>query len=152
MKLSGIFAEKAVVLDLKSREKTGAIRELVGELQRAGSLAKREMDKVLSALYDREKLGSTGIGKGVAVPHAKHDSVKGVIGIVGLSKEGIDYRALDGQLVHVLFLFLSGPDSKEDHMRVLKSISSLLREEDLCRFIRMAETQREVVEILQEAE
>jgi len=151
MNLGEIFAEKAVVLDLKSRDKNGAIRELVDELQRTGSLAKRQVEKVLSALYEREKLGSTGIGKGMAVPHAKHGSVKRVIGIMGLSKEGVEYRALDGQLVHVVFLFLSNPDSKEEHIRVLECLSSLLREEDLCRFIRAAKTQKEAIELLQEA-
>src|ERR1044071_3732688 len=99
MKLNEFIVKDAIVSDLKATDRDGAIRELVTSLAGAGALPQDAIDEVVSALIKREQNGSTGFGKGVAVPHVKHPKVKKMAGTVGRSATGIDFAALDHQPV-----------------------------------------------------
>ncbi len=98
---------------------------------------------------ERDKMGTTGIGNGVAVPHAKHPAVSRTVGTIGLSSQGV---ALDGGAVHVLFLLLSPPDQSEHHLRLLENISRHLRENLFCRFLKQARTDTEIRQVLEDVD
>jgi PTS system fructose-specific IIA component/PTS system nitrogen regulatory IIA component len=100
----------------------------------------------------REELGSTGIGRGVAVPHTKHASVEKLIGTVGVSPAGLDFESLDGQSASLFFLLVSPPDRPGDHLRALENISRQLRDETFCRFLRQSKSPDDILQLLEEAD
>ena len=107
MKLKEFIVSDAIVAELKSSDRDGALRELVTSLSEAGALPAEAVDEVVSALIKREHDGSTGFGKGVAVPHVKHAKVGKMAGTIGRSVNGIDFAALDHQPVYCVVLLLS---------------------------------------------
>src|SRR5690606_39826687 len=97
------------------------IREMAGALMQSGSISDDQFDSVVEAILKREELGSTGIGRGVAVPHTKHPTVDRLCGAVAVSQDGVEFDSLDGEKVHLLFLLVSPPDRPGDHLRALRS-------------------------------
>lgn len=152
MKLLDFVVGDAILTDLAAGSRDEAIREIVRSLVEAGSIPKDAMEDVIDAIIKREEMGSTGIGNGVAVPHAKHKSVKELVATVALSRQGVDFQSLDGQDVHILFLLVSPPDRPGDHLRALKTISRHLRKEDFCNFLKQAQSREDVLELLREAD
>ena len=152
MKLGDIIPEGGIVDDLKSTEKEDVIREMVQALVKTGRLDESTSGKVVKALMDREELGSTGIGAGVAVPHAKHDSITDLVGAFGRSRKGINFDALDGEPVHILFLLLSSKSASGAHLEALAYISRLVRDEKFVKFLREAKDVAGLRELLQEAD
>lgn len=152
MKLSDFVVREAIVVDLQAVGKEEAIREIVRSLHTAGKLAESEIDSVSRAILSREELGSTGIGQGVAVPHTRHPTVDRLIGTVALSPRGVDFAALDGEPVDILFLLVSPPNQPGDHLRALENISRHLKDERFVNFLRQAKTRETVVELLDEAD
>src|SRR5213076_3148817 len=128
------------------------IKEMVQALVKAGRIEEATSKKVVKALMDREELGSTGIGAGVAVPHARHDSVTELIGAFGRSKKGINFDALDGEPVHVLFLLLSSKGASGAHLESLAYISRLVRDDKYVKFLRDAKDAKELRALLGEAD
>ncbi len=112
-------------LDAGSMEE--AIGELVGGLTAAGHVPKASAADVTSAFIRREQLGSTAIGGGYAVPHVKHPAITKLVGAIGYSPDGIDFRALDGELVNMVILLISPPNQPGDHLRALERISRFFR-------------------------
>ena len=112
MKLSDFVIREAVIPDLSARSKEGVIREMVESLRIAGHVGNGEEERVIKAIMKREEQGTTGIGRGVAVPHTKHAGTARLIGNVALSRTGIDFCSLDGEPVHVLFLLVHRPTSR----------------------------------------
>lgn len=152
MKLTEIFAEENVVPDVAATQKREVITELVNVLCESGAVAPSAAKGLVRALMRREELGTTGIGRGVAVPHAKHSGVKGVIGALGRSERGVEFDALDGQPVHLIFLLVSAPDAVEAHLEAMKKVTLLLRNGDFCTFMKRAKGRAELVELLAEAD
>jgi PTS system fructose-specific IIA component/PTS system nitrogen regulatory IIA component len=152
MKLSDFFAPENIVAELASARKEDAIHEMVLQLCASGSLPKAQSAAVEKAILRREELGSTGIGKGVAVPHAKVVGIKGVIGAFGRSRTGVDFNSLDGQPVYLVFLLVSAPDTVEPHLEALRKITALLKDEDICSFLRRAANRQEMADLLREAD
>ena len=150
MKLMEFLVEEAIVFDLKSRDKAGVLREMVEALKSAQKISPKDTENILEALAKREKLGSTGIGGGVAVPHTKHVSISRLMGTLARSKSGIEFDALDGEPVHLLFLLLSPSESSSSHLAALERIATLIRDNDFRRFIAMAHSKKEMLEILKE--
>ena len=107
MKLKDFIVADAIVAELAASDRDGALRELVTSLSTAGALPADAVDDVVAALIKREQNGSTGFGKGVAVPHVKHPKVTKMVGTVGRSVNGIDFAALDNQPVYSIVLVLS---------------------------------------------
>ena len=152
MKLSDFVVREAVAVDLQATTKEEAIREIVAGLRDAGRLGEGDLDGVIRAILNREELGSTGIGQGVAVPHTRHPSVDRLIGTVALSPRGVDFSALDGEPVDILFLLVSPPNQPGDHLRALENISRHLKDEQFVRFLRQAKSREQVLEVLDEAD
>jgi len=152
MKLSDFVVREAVNVDLQATSKEEAIREIVSGLQAAGRLTESDLDSVIRAIMSREDLGSTGIGQGVAVPHTRHPTVDRLIGTVALSRRGVEFAALDGEPVDILFLLVSPPNQPGDHLRALENISRHLKDEHFVRFLRQAETREQVLDVLDEAD
>lgn len=151
MELSDFLVESALVEEMASKEKEPAIRELVVSLNRAGEIKPKDLESVVEALMKREELGSTGIGKGVAVPHARHPAIKKLVGAFGHSTKGIEFVALDGEPVHAIFLLISPLASSGQHLEALALISRMLRNNTFCRLLRETTGRDKLVELLRDA-
>ena len=116
------------------------------------AIADGEVESIVKAILKREELGSTGIGRGVAVPHTKHPSVNKLVGTVAVSAEGIDFNSLDGEKVQLFFLLISPPDRPGDHLRALENISRQLRDDTFCKFLKQAKTADDIRQLLDEAD
>lgn len=126
MILSQVFSPKAINIDLESSEKDEVFEEIVEGFISSDSNLNRSA--VLSALLERESKLSTGIGKGIAVPHGVCAGVSGVKGFIGISREGIDFDSLDNEPVHLIFTMVSGLDDCEYHLQVIKRLAEVLKE------------------------
>jgi PTS system fructose-specific IIA component/PTS system nitrogen regulatory IIA component len=146
------IAPSAIIDELDATTKDEVLAELVDVLVDSGQLRPESRKGVLTALRNREKLGSTGIGQGVAIPHAKHPSIKNIIAAFGRSREGLPFDALDGEKVHIFFLLLSNHDSASKHLECLAYISKHIREDTFRRFLRNARDTDEIRELLAEAD
>jgi len=152
MKLSQIVPEGAIIARLSSSDRDQVISELVGALVSSGAADAKLRDELIARVLERERRGSTGFGRGVAVPHVKHKSVKGMAAAVGLSPTGVDFDALDKQPVYSVFLLLSPEDRPEDHLRAMEVIFKNLSKETFRRFLRQAGTVEEVRTLLEESD
>lgn len=152
MKFTDFVSRDAIIADLEADDKEGVIREMAGGLAKAGGIAPQELDGIVKAILKREELGSTGIGRGVAVPHTKHASVERLIGSVAVSREGVDFNSLDGEKVQLVFLLVSPPDRPGDHLRALENISRQLRDDTFCRFLKQSKSAEDVMLLLDEAD
>ena len=152
MKFGDFVSSDAIRAQLKAEDKEGAIREMIGALLEAGKIAPGEVESIVKAIMKREELGSTGIGRGVAVPHTKHASVGSLIATVAISPRGLDFSSLDGEDVYILFLLVSPPDRPGDHLRGLETITRHLKSDDFCRFLRQSNTREKIVDLLKEVD
>jgi mannitol/fructose-specific phosphotransferase system IIA component (Ntr-type) len=152
MKFADFICRDAIRSRLAAVDKEGAIREMVQALSDAGQVEAEESESIIKAILKREELGSTGIGRGVAVPHTKHPSVDHLVGTVAVSGPGVDFTSLDGEVVHLFFLLVSPPDRPGDHLRALESISRQLRDDTFCRFLKQAKTTEDIQLLLNEAD
>jgi PTS system fructose-specific IIA component/PTS system nitrogen regulatory IIA component len=152
MKFSDFVKGDTILADLSATDKRGVIRELVTSLVEHGRIRAAELEGICTAIMNREELGSTGIGRGVAVPHTKHPSVDQLVGTVGVSSGGVDFQSLDGEKVQLIFLLISPPDRPGDHLRALENISRQLHDETFCRFLKKAKSADDIRQILEEAD
>lgn len=126
MRLTDILKESSVISDIKGTTKEETLTELAGQLKAAGLV--KDVDSVVRIIMEREALGSTGIGDGVAIPHGKMKGPGGVLVAFGRSRQGVDFDAVDGQPAHIFFLVLAPEDSASLHLKVLSRISKILRD------------------------
>ncbi len=152
MKFADFVSTEAIQADLVAEDKDGVIREMVQSLLNAGGVQEEEFESIVKAILKREELGSTGIGRGVAVPHTKHPSVDRLVGTVAVSREGVDFQSLDGEKVHLFFLLISPPDRPGDHLRALENISRQLRNDTFCRFLKQSKSADDIRQLLEEAD
>lgn len=152
MKFADFVSSEAIVADLESDDKESVIREVTRSLVSSGQIAEDDYESIVAAIMKREELGSTGIGRGVAVPHTKHPSVDRLVGTVGVSAEGVDFNSLDGEKVQLFFLLISPPDRPGDHLRALENISRQLRDETFCRFLKQSKSADDIRQLLEEAD
>ncbi len=152
MKLSDIMVSDAIVPELKATTRDEAIAELVEALAAAGAIPKSSVSEVSEAVLTREKQATTGIGKGVALPHAKLKGAKKPIGTIGRSSEGLDFSALDGKSVHSVILLLSSPDSPDEHLQAMETIFKHVQRDMFRKFLRQSETQEAIVDLIKEAD
>src|SRR5262249_10233279 len=117
-----------------------------------GKIGQGEVDGIVRAIMKREELGSTGIGRGVAVPHTKHPSVSQLLGTVAVSQSGVDFDSLDGEKVQLFFLLISPPDRPGEHLRALENISRQLRNDSFCKFLKQAKSADDIWQLLVEAD
>ncbi len=127
MKLADILNESCVVADIKGTTKKEILSELAETLKKAKLID--DTGSVVEIIMEREKLGSTGIGDGVAIPHGKMKKLGTILCVAGRSKEGVNFDAVDRQPVHIFFLVLAPEDSASLHLKVLSRISKVLRDQ-----------------------
>ncbi len=151
-KLMDIVAKGAIVPALQSSQRDEVIAELVDGLVKSGYATPAIRDELVARVLEREKRGSTGFGKGVAVPHVKHKSVTKMAAAIGLSPRGVDFRALDTQPVYSVFLLLSPEDRPEEHLQAMEVIFKNLSKDTFRRFLRQATTTEEIITLLEEAD
>jgi mannitol/fructose-specific phosphotransferase system IIA component (Ntr-type) len=152
MRMSDFVVREAIVPDLTATTKEAVIREMVESLRAAGQFKSGDPEDVIRAILKRELLGSTGIGRGVAIPHTKHTSADRLVGTVALSRNGVSFESLDGEPVHVFVLLVSPQDRPGDHLRALENVSRRLRDDSFVRALRSATTREQIWSLLEEAD
>jgi PTS system nitrogen regulatory IIA component len=152
MKLRDFIITDSIVADLKAADRDAAIRELVTSLSTAGSLPADAVEEVVAALVKREQNGSTGFGKGVAVPHVKHPKIKQMAATIGRSAAGIDFTALDHQPVYSIVLLLSPDNHPQQHLQAMNTVFTNLQKDLFRRFLRQSATRQAIVDLLDEAD
>lgn len=152
MKLTEIVSPGAVVPELQATERDDAIVEMIDALIAAGAANAENRDELVASVLERERKGSTGFGRGVAVPHVKHPGVTKMAAAVARSGQGIDFSALDRQPVYSIVLLLSPENSPEEHLKAMEVIFKSLGNETFRRFLRQASTREEIIDLLHEAD
>lgn len=152
MKFSDFISTKAIRPNLKSAGKEDTITELVDSLVDAGDISGDDRDNIIRAIMKREELGSTGIGRGIAIPHTKNAQVEKLVGTVGVSEEGIDFDSVDGNKAHLFFLLISPPDRPGDHLRALENITRQVRNDTFCKFLRQSKQAEDIYQLLEESD
>lgn len=144
MRMSDFVVREAIIPDLTSTTKEGVIREMVESLRNAGYFKGGEPEDIIKAILKRETLGSTGIGRGVAIPHTKHPSVERLVGTVAVSRGGVDFKSVDGEPVYVLVLLVSPQDRPGDHLRALENVARCMRDDGFVRAMKSS-TSRDAI-------
>lgn len=148
--VAGLFTPEAIVPDLRGTTRDEVLDEMVKAAVAAGVLPRARKAQVVEALLAREQRGSTGMGRGIAIPHAKIAGLRAHAGVVARSLAGIDFRAVDGERVHVLVMLISPDARQEEHLATLRWVSLMARDHDFCSFIRQARSAAEIYEVLRE--
>lgn len=148
MKIVDFLSKKAVTANLKATDKEGVIRELVDLLAKAEDIKNKE--DLVKALLARESLGSTGIGQGIGIPHAKTQNVKSLVAAFGLSQKGVNFDSLDGEPVYIFFLLIAPEESAGPHLKALARISRMLKDKYFRELLRKSRDEKEILHIIQE--
>jgi len=151
MKLSDFIIKTAIVKNLKAVNKTNVLEELVSTVKKAYRLDFKPGEAV-DGLLKREKIGSTGIGHGIAIPHAKVKGVTSVVGAFGRSETGIDFNALDGAPVNLIFLILAPLNGPEEYLQSLQRVSQAIKQPNFCKFLRTTHEIKGLFELFQEVD
>lgn len=146
MVLGQVFSPKSVILNLESVDKDELFEEMLESCVALQPTIDRK--EALAALRDRESKMSTGIMHDIAVPHGNVSSATGVVGAIGISRRGIDYDALDGCPVHVVFMLICSPDAAELHLKVLKELAAILQNPVFIRGLVEKKTCEEVYDLV----
>ncbi|MBC8436461.1 MAG: PTS sugar transporter subunit IIA [Candidatus Omnitrophica bacterium] len=148
MQIMDFLSKKAILTDIKATKKEDVIKELVEVLINAGEIEKRNRSKLIDALMGRESLGSTAIGQGIAIPHAKSDCVSSLVAAFGLSKKGVDFDSLDGEPAYIFFLLVAPQDSAGPHLKALARISRLLKDKYFRDSLRACTDDKSIIKII----
>jgi len=146
MKLSELFGKDNIVLDLPSGAKEEVLEAILRNLDERNQI--QDFDRVMADLLEREKVMSTGIGHGVAIPHAYTDGVDRLVAGFFRTSEGVDFEALDEKKVDLFFIILGPKESRRDHIKLLAKVSRLLNHEDFREELRKAGDREEVYSII----
>ena len=152
MKFADFICFKAVIPGLRAGDRDGVIAELVSALDKAGKLGKGNREDIIKAVIRREKEASTGLGRGVAIPHVKHPAVKDVVAAIGQSSAGIDFSALDKQPVYTVILLISPVDNPDKHLQAMENVFRHLQQEKFRKFLRQCQKAEQIEDLLREAD
>jgi len=147
---SSPFETRRIFLDLPSGSMTDALEDLARRLKDSGDV--KDAAELARRLIEREKLGCTGLGNGIAIPHCKLGGIENVILAVGVSRGGVDFHALDGRMVRLIFLVLSPAEAPAGHLQALARISRLVKTPGVTEGILAAESADQITRLLLEAE
>ena len=150
MKITEFLDKNGIKIGLQSTEKEDILKELVDVLAKVKDVG--DPKNIVKALVERENLGSTGIGQGIAIPHGKTDKVKELVAVLGISQKGVNFEALDGELVYIFFLLVAPKETAGPHLKALAQISRLLRDAYFCELMRRCKTADEVYELIRREE
>ncbi len=148
MKIVEFLNEKAINANMSANSKEAALRELVDTLAKAEGIKNKE--ELVKVLMGRESLGSTGIGQGVGIPHAKTNSVKKLVAALGVSPQGVNFDALDGEPVHIFFLLIAPEDSAGPHLKGLARISRLLKDKFFRESLKQLRDEKLILKLIRE--
>lgn len=149
-KISELLLPNAIILDLKAKEKVEAIKELSAVLIQQGFII--DTDEFFTAILKRENLESTGIGSGVAIPHARTKGVKNIVLAFGRSANGVDFSSLDGKSSHLIFLIAAPEEKKSEYIITLARLSKILRNEEVRVRLNQAKTPDAILSIITQHE
>ena len=147
MKICDVLQREAILPDLKAQNKKGILEELVAPV---AEIAAVNQEDVVKVLMERERLGSTGIGGGIGIPHGKMKDLETLVLGFGLSRKGVDFESLDGQPTHIFFLLVTPENSTGLHLKLLARISRLLKIDPLKDRLLNAADGDEILEIIKE--
>lgn len=147
MKILDVLQPDAILPDLKSRDKKGTLEELVEPISGIAGLKHSDLVRVL---MDRERLGSTGIGNGIGIPHGKIKGLDSMIIGLGISRQGVDFDSMDGRPVHLFFTLVTPEQSTGLHLKLLARISRLLKDEAFRQNLIAAETREDILSIIEQ--
>jgi len=148
MKITDILDKESVIAELSARDKKSVLEELVSIMVEHGRL--RDKEKTVEVLLERERLGSTGIGDGIAIPHGKLSQINSIICSFGRTRAGIDFQSIDEKPTHLFFLLLAPEDSASEHLQALARLSRLLKDEQLRKRLMEANTKKDIYRIIAE--
>ena len=148
MNISDLLNKDAITVSLKAAGKPEALAELVDLLITSGAVKKGQKSDIIKKLEERENLGSTGIGKGVAIPHAKCPEVKKMTAALAISKSGLDFRSLDGESSYIFFLLIAPGETPGPHLKALAKISRLLDDKFIRERLRTAKSNQDILKII----
>ena len=148
MKIMEFLSKKAITANLKASDKEGVIREMVDLLAKADEIKNKE--DLVKALMTRESLGSTGIGQGIGIPHAKSSNAKNLVAAFGLSQQGVNFDSLDGDPVYIFFLLIAPEESAGPHLKALARISRMLKDKYFRDMLRKSKDEKEILRIIQD--
>ena len=148
MKIMDFLCPGAITIDLKANDKKAAIAEIIEMLVKAKKIKKP--DEMIETILEREKLGSTGIGQGVAIPHGKTNLLSEQIGALAISQKGLEFNSLDGEPVHLMFLLVGPIEVAGKHLKALSRISRLFKDKFFRQSLREAKSAEEVIKIIQQ--
>jgi mannitol/fructose-specific phosphotransferase system IIA component (Ntr-type) len=152
VKLHALIPKAAIVPVLQATDKKGVITELVQAAKKASKGERFGVAPIVEAILKREKMGSTGIGGGVAIPHAKLAGVKGLVGAFGRTPEPVDFNAVDGEKVQLVFVILAPESKAEEYLQTLRGIMAALKRPNFVKFLKGAKTAKDIETIFREAE
>ena len=150
MKITEFLNKNAIKVGIESTEKEDILKELVDVLATVKDIGDKK--SIVRALIERENLGSTGIGQGIAIPHGKTDRVKELVAVLGISQKGVNFESLDGELVYIFFLLVAPKETAGPHLKALAQISRILRDSYFCELLRRCKTPDEVYELIRREE
>ena len=148
MELGDLISPQAVIPSLKATSKKQALQELA---QKAAGLTGLDCRKIFDTLLQRERLGSTGVGRGIAIPHGRVPALKGIVSVFARLDEAIDFEALDNEPVDLIFLLLAQEHAGADHLKALARISRLLREPSSIERLRASKDRAALYSVLTES-
>jgi PTS system fructose-specific IIA component/PTS system nitrogen regulatory IIA component len=148
MRMSEFVIREAISANLLAVHKEGVIREMVENLKVAGSFKGNDSEDVVKAILKREMLSSTGIGDGVAIPHAKHSSVERLVGAVAVSPAGVPFDSVDNDPVYVLVMLVSPQERPSEHLRALEGVSRCLKDKEFVKSLREARSPQQIWDLI----
>ncbi len=148
MKIMSFLDTKSIILELKGKDKKSIIKELISELSKNKKI--KDEEEAVRSVIEREKLGSTGVGSGVAIPHGRTNAVEKLVGALGISSEGVDFDSLDGEPVHFIFLILSPLDATGDYLRAISRVSRFFKDRFFREALKNVSTIEEAVKIIKQ--
>jgi PTS system nitrogen regulatory IIA component len=148
MNITDILDEESIIVELTAQDKKSVLEELVAVLFEHGRV--KDKEKPVEVLLERERLGSTGIGDGIAIPHGKLKEIQGIICSFGRTRAGVDFQSIDERPTHLFFLLLAPEDSASEHLQALARLSRLLKDDHLRKRLMDAASKKEIYRIIKE--
>lgn len=145
MKILDVLDKNNIIINLKAKDKKGVLNELAGPV---AQFTGTDHEALFKVLMERERLGSTGIGGGIGIPHGKLRDLKELTLGFGLSREGVDFESMDGGPTHVFFLLLTPENSAGLHLKLLARISRLLKDDEFKNRLIQAENSDEILSVI----
>lgn len=148
MRIKDFLDKECIKLGLESTDKKGHIKEMVQVLVGTGKISSKKVEKIITKLMERENLGSTGIGHGIAIPHVKTEYISETTGVLGISSKGVDFDSLDGEPVYISFLLLTPTGATNEHLLAISEISHFLKDKFYRNELKSVENVRQCYKII----